>query len=875
MKPGLIFILFFIFCFDAFAQNTNGVIILPDPVVTGNKTRNAIAVDKNDKVWIGYKYIGLGKFDNGNWTMYDSINNGLLSNTVYAVAVDANNNIWIGTKNGLQKFNGSTFQSYTTANSGLTDNLITTLFIKGNTIYIGTRSGVNIFDGSNWMNYTTANSNLIADTITAITVTDNNNKYFGTYYGISCLNANGTWLSYNNTTTGIDNSINALMADKNDVYIGTNITSYLLSNNIIKSFESLFPCNDGVSFRTNSFVKTSAGKIYFGYSTSSLIEYSNSNFRKYFLSPSLNNAKYAITSKDSIFIIQAFFTLPLDGFQKFEPALYVDAVDNDTAKYLDINDVKAEIGNDGIMHSSYLNSATANYFVPKCSGKSTVFSSALWVGGLDDNNQLHLAAQTYRQTGTDFFTGPIDTVTHIADSISSAYYNHIWKLDRNQILEFNYQYALGNVSNGTYIIPTDMLTWPAQGILNSAKMLAPFIDKNQDGNYNPYDVDYPDIKGDQYLYWIFNDNLKAHTETGGLPLGVEVHASAYAYDCPQLNDSDAAMNLTTFYQYKIINRSVSNYHNMYIGLFCDMDLGNAIDDYVGCDTTLDIGFAYNGDNDDNGFNGYSGYGLNPPMQDVLILKGPVAANADGKDNNHNGLIDEVSETLGITCFTYYNNVNNTPFGNPAGANHFYHYMKSEWGNGQHFTQGQSGQNPNNIPIDFLYPGLPYDTSQWNCSNFSSTLPHDIRFVMSSGPFNLNSNDTATIDFAYVFTRDESAPNGITTSIARNIKDVQKIIDWYKADNFPSCITATFPPVDSSNTLTLFPNPANQVLQFYLQLHSSSPEFFIYNLLGQQIASGIITGKTISINALSNGIYFLKIKDGDNLFAQRFVKMEMK
>jgi hypothetical protein len=31
--------------------------------------------------------------------------------------------------------------------------------------------------------------------------------------------------------------------------------------------------------------------------------------------------------------------------------------------------------------------------------------------------------------------------------------------------------------------------------------------------YNPNDGDYPKIKGDQTLYFIFNDKLAAHTNT--------------------------------------------------------------------------------------------------------------------------------------------------------------------------------------------------------------------------------------------------------------------------------------------------------------------------------------------------------------------------
>ncbi len=874
MKRALTFALLFILLgFDTQAQSTNGTVILPTPTVPFliMKQQSSIVADNSNNIWVGYYYNGIGKFKNGNWTMYDSTNSGLLSNRVYALAVDVSNNIWIGTKNGLQKFDGTTFQSFTTVNSGLINDEIISLFTKGNSVYVGTNFGISIFDGTNWTNYTKTNSNLVSDIIYAITVTDNNTKYFGTNNGLSSLDASGNWTTFNTVNAGIDNKINALLADTNTVYIGTNTTTYQLANGIINSFEMLFPCTEGLSFSTYSIVKSSTNKIYFGDLRNGLTEFANNTFKRFSLSPVFDNAVYAITPMDSIFIIKSKVGPSSNPFLKYEPALYTPIINIDSLTYLDINNVKASISNNGSMHWDLLN--IPKYTVPKCSGVNAVYASALWLGGLDASNQLHLAAQTYRQTGNDFFPGPIDTITLVADSVSSAFYNKIWKLERNTINEFNYEFALGNVTNGTYVIPTDILTWPAHGILNNAHNLAPFIDTNNDGNYNPYDGDYPQIKGDQYLYWIFNDNLKTHTETAGLPLGVEVHACAYAYACPQLNDSDQVMNFTTFYQYKIINRSTTNYHEMYIGLWSDMDLGKATDDFVGCDTTLDIGFTYNGDNDDDGA---GSYGVNPPMQNIAILKGPVAANADGKDNNHNGVIDEANETLGMTSYLYYNNVNNTPNGNPYAADGHYHYMKSEWMDAQHVTYGNDGRNTSNPLTNYMFPGTPFDTAQqWN-ETTSGNTPEDRRFVMSSGPFNLNAGDTSTIDFAYIFTRDESAPNGVTTSVARNIKDVKKIRDWYQLNSFPSCITVTNLGLPTSenpnNELVVYPNPSNEVLHFYMSGITPNAKFFVYNIYGQLVTEGLAKNKIINITDLSNGVYFLKVADNDKVNVKRFIKM---
>jgi hypothetical protein len=113
----------------------------------------------------------------------------------------------------------------------------------------------------------------------------------------------------------------------------------------------------------------------------------------------------------------------------------------------------------------------------------------------------------------DYWPGPIDTLTGVADSVSTRPYDKIWKVNRFDVEDFKYNFQLGNVTNGTYSIPPDMLSWPASGIGNLTRNLAPYVDYNGDGVYNPFDGDYPKIKGDQMLWWVFNDNLAAHEET--------------------------------------------------------------------------------------------------------------------------------------------------------------------------------------------------------------------------------------------------------------------------------------------------------------------------------------------------------------------------
>ena len=109
--------------------------------------------------------------------------------------------------------------------------------------------------------------------------------------------------------------------------------------------------------------------------------------------------------------------------------------------------------------------------------------------------------------------------------------------------------------------------------------MAPFSDRNGDGIYNPFEGDYPEIRGDQALFFIFNDDRGPHLESTGKKLKIEIHGMAYAFDLP----GDSAFKNTVFLNYKIFNRSQNTYDSTLFGIYTDIDLGYFGDDYVLCD----------------------------------------------------------------------------------------------------------------------------------------------------------------------------------------------------------------------------------------------------------------------------------------------------
>lgn len=418
---------------------------------------------------------------------------------------------------------------------------------------------------------------------------------------------------------------------------------------------------------------------------------------------------------------------------------------------LDINNVRTRLLSGGDM---WWNLDDAKYEIPKIEPGSgiisvhSLFAGALWIGGIDAGGQLKLAAQTYRQTGNDFWPGPLDKFGSVEDDICSSFDRH-WKVNRSDIDEF----IKSSIENGGPVpisnIPRSILEWPgrgnphaigAKGIpLNLAanKNLAPYFDYNSDLLYNPEDGDYPDVKGDQAIWWVYNDKGDIHSETGGEAIGLEVQTTAFAF---ATNDE---VNDMTFYSYKVSNFSSIPLDSVYFGQWVDADLGYAFDDYVGCDASRALGICYNGDAEDGP--AAQSYGFNPPLVGVDFFQGPkeYEYDIDGK------VID--SSFLGMSKFLYYNNDFST-IGNPEVASHFYGYLSGTWKNGSPFTEGGNGFG-GTILANYIYPDDP-GSGDWDECTLGIT-PADRRFMQSAGPFTLDPGANNEVVIGVVWVRPET------------------------------------------------------------------------------------------------------------------------
>jgi hypothetical protein len=182
----------------------------------------SVAVDKQNRVWVGTSGAGVAKLEAEQWTkinlphnyanafaldangnpwiatndgaiFFDGKNLGRLgtqhgfpSNRVNAVAIGADGRVWFGTDNGAVVYDGRALRVYQ-ERDGLANNSVRAIaFDAQRRAWIGTARGISILDGARWIKYTRADG-LADDAPTAIAFDARGNAWVGTGHGISAF----------------------------------------------------------------------------------------------------------------------------------------------------------------------------------------------------------------------------------------------------------------------------------------------------------------------------------------------------------------------------------------------------------------------------------------------------------------------------------------------------------------------------------------------------------------------------------------------------------------------------------------------------------------------------------------------------------------
>ena len=168
----------------------------------------SLAVDGQERLWIGTVNGKVAMFDGNTWTVYTSDDPGRPWGPVPALVCDAQGTIWAGTDGGgLARFDGTTWTGYTTHNSELPDNEVHALAIDAQGIlWAGTSNGLAKFDEETWTVYTSDNSGLPNDRVWALASDLQENLWIGTELGGVAIYREGGVL-FPEQATGIDDLV--------------------------------------------------------------------------------------------------------------------------------------------------------------------------------------------------------------------------------------------------------------------------------------------------------------------------------------------------------------------------------------------------------------------------------------------------------------------------------------------------------------------------------------------------------------------------------------------------------------------------------------------------------------------------------------------
>jgi len=389
--------------------------------------------------------------------------------------------------------------------------------------------------------------------------------------------------------------------------------------------------------------------------------------------------------------------------------------------WLDGADVRGALFNTGQLFFGGTITNGDGYLTPlfgEDAGKSPIYNAGLWlagrVGGEVRASGTRYANFAYRPgvAGPD---GTPPTPAECADA------DRIWIVARTDVERY--------LRDGT--LTDDLRDWPAH-------LGASVLDGDGDPtNYDLAGGDQPAIRGDVTAFWAMTDTARDNP-VNGPPLGVDVAVEAFAFRAPPFAPTPgSALASATVYRFTITNRAGATIRDLHAGLFLDMDLGMAVDDYVGADTTRHMAFAYNADNDDEGA---TGYGV-PPAFGVVVADSPE---------------DAAGEPLGMTAFRYFEGVTTGPTNDPSVPEEFYLTLQGLWIDGTPMRERGNGYgDQGGAPLTtFAFAGDPVTAALWsernNNGNGGQNSAGERRSTLASGPVTLAPDASASWTFALVF-----------------------------------------------------------------------------------------------------------------------------
>lgn len=306
---------------------------------------------------------------------------------------------------------------------------------------------------------------------------------------------------------------------------------------------------------------------------------------------------------------------------------------------------------------------------------------------------------------------------------------------------------------------TDWTEWPA------AKGAPWYVDSikvvRNDAGYDPNNTHHiPGIPGASQTVWFVCNDIDAGPVGllyGSPPIGIEEQMTLWSYA------TSTPLNNIVFKQVKLIYKgtpttpSSATIDSMYVVQWADPDNGDSGDDLAGCDSTLSLGYCYNGYTIDAKYNAL---GMPAPASGYCFLQGPSRFTGNPADSAVVNLQWRHGyaywHPLALTAFDYF--AAGSPINDPTlggdygGTQQFYNLMRGDlplpaYPAGQPFYSASTYATAHGIVTSYALSGDPVSRQGW--IDGLDLGPGDRRTVSVSGPFSMTRGDSVEIVVALI------------------------------------------------------------------------------------------------------------------------------
>ncbi len=514
-------------------------------------------------------------------------------------------------------------------------------------------------------------------------------------------------------------------------------------------------------------------------------------------------------------------------------------------KFLDGRNFRTSLWNTGIFNQNLGEELSPSFEWPINSQKFLGISAGLCIGAFMNGN-LRIANASYNG---EFVPGYVINGGGVPIPKTSDAY-HLYKVSKGDNCQNNPDYCYWG----------DM-------VLKGA----PYNDINNNSVYDD-GIDVPGMKGASQTIFVFltdgfqeSHNISEGFSGGTSPLYSTVQFVSWTYEIEGFEE-------VQFFRYKFTNMSLIEWKKTYFSLFYHPQIGDSLDDYIGCDTLRRLGFAYNRDNQDGTGQGNS-YGTAPPALGIKLL-----------DDNLN---------IGMTSFHYTIPLQSEPSlpceefpNNPAEA---YNLMR---GYKKDNTPWVDATSPTPKPTKYTFPGDPETGQGWTeyngiVNNCLGSLTGEVTpnqsvartFMMSMGSetLNINSSSYPEFYFAQLTARGSNNKNSVT-----KLKELADKVQQFYNNNYTIGINTISTEVPENFSLHQnYPNPFNPTTNIKFEIPQSDfINLSVYDLNGrlvEEIVNENFSAGTyevkFSAKNLSSGIYFYRLKSSNSVLTNKMILLK--